>query len=82
MRFVHLDGSHEYDDGLADLRLVIDHLVVGGIIAVDAYKHPLWPGVADAVRGFRKEPDDESELADLNRHGAEGRGLYLVKGPH
>lgn len=81
-RFVHLDGSHEYDDALADLRLVIDHLVVGGIIAVDDYEHPLWPGVADAVREFRKERDDVSELADLNRHGAEGRKLYLVRGPH
>jgi predicted O-methyltransferase YrrM len=80
-RFVHVDGSHEYDDALADLRLVVDHLVVGGIIAVDDYEHPLWPGVADAVREFRKERDDVSELADLNRHGAEGRKLYLVRGP-
>lgn len=79
-RFVHLDGSHEYGDALADLRLVVDHVCPGGIIAVDDYEHPLWPGVADAVRDFRSERDDVFELADLNRHGAEGRKLYLVQG--
>jgi predicted O-methyltransferase YrrM len=51
-RFVHFDGSHEYADALADLRLVVDHIVPGGIIAVDDYEHPLWEGVTDAVRDF------------------------------
>jgi cephalosporin hydroxylase len=77
-RFVHVDGSHEYADALADLRLVSDHLVPGGIIAVDDYEHPLWAGVADAVRSFRREQPNVFELADLNRHGAEGRKLYLM----
>lgn len=79
-RFVHVDGSHEYADALADLRLVADHIVPGGIIAVDDYEHPQWAGVADAVRDFRSERSDVSELADLNRHGAEGRKLYLMVG--
>jgi len=79
-RFVHVDGSHEYADALADLRLVVDHIVPGGIIAVDDYEHPLWAGVTDAVRDFRSERPDVSELADLNRHGAEGRKLYLMVG--
>jgi predicted O-methyltransferase YrrM len=79
-RFVHVDGSHEYADALADLRLVVDHIVPGGVIAVDDYEHPLWAGVTDAVRDFRRERPDVSELGDLNRHGAEGRKLYLMVG--
>jgi len=77
-RFVHVDGSHEYADALADLRSVSDHLVPGGIIAVDDYEHPLWAGVVEAVRSFRLEQTNVFELADLNRHGAEGRKLYLM----
>jgi len=77
-RFVHVDGSHEHADALADLRLVVDHIVPGGIIAVDDYEHPLWAGVTEAVHDFRRERPGVSELADLNRHGAEGRKLYLL----
>ena len=77
-RFVHVDGSHEYADALADLRAAIGHVVPGGIIAVDDYEHPLWTGVTHAVHDFRRERRDVSELADLNRHGAEGRKLYLI----
>jgi predicted O-methyltransferase YrrM len=78
-RFVHVDGSHDYEDALADLRLAYRHLDVGGVIAVDDYEHPQWPGVTPAVEKFLAEHDEVAAVADLNRHAESGRKLYLAR---
>ena len=77
-RFVHVDGSHEEDDVILDLRLARRHLAPGGVIVVDDYDHPDWPGVTAAVHTFLAEAPETGTVADLNRHSESGRKLYLA----
>jgi SAM-dependent methyltransferase len=77
LRFAHVDGSHAQEDALADLELCARHLVPGGIIAVDDYRHPDYPGVTAAADEFLAGHRSFRVLADLNRAGALGRKLYL-----
>jgi predicted O-methyltransferase YrrM len=77
-RFIHVDGSHERNDVLHDLRTVRRHLAPGGIIVADDYEHPDWPGVTEAIEVFRSEAPELVEVADLNRHAESGRKLYLM----
>jgi predicted O-methyltransferase YrrM len=77
-RFIHVDGSHERNDVLHDLRTVRPHLAPGGIIVADDYEHPDWPGVTEAIEAFRAEAPELVEVADLNRHAESGRKLYLM----
>lgn len=76
-RFIHIDGGHSRDQTLFDLNLCKKHLQPKGIMVVDDYCHPDWPGVKEAVDAFLEENPDFSILADLNRHGAKGRKIYL-----
>jgi predicted O-methyltransferase YrrM len=77
-RFVHVDGAHAHAVCLQDLRLSARHLLPFGVIAVDDYAYPQYPGVTFAVRDFLTEHPHYEVLADLNRHGAGGRKLYLT----
>ena len=79
-RFVHVDGAHAHADCLNDLRLSAAHLLPFGIIAVDDYQYPRYPGVTTAVDTFLAEHPTCQVVADLNRHGAGGRKLYLSFG--
>jgi len=76
-RFAHVDGGHRMEDALYDLRLCAQHIVPGGVVAVDDYQHFRYPGVTEAVHSFLAERADFSVLADLNRRGAIGRKVYL-----
>lgn len=78
-RFVHVDGDHSPQGAEHDLRLAWRHLAPAGIIAVDDYHHPRWPGVTTGVDAFLDDHPDAAILADLNRHGAAGRKLYLTR---
>jgi predicted O-methyltransferase YrrM len=78
-RFVHIDGSHQYEDALHDLRLAAEHTLSRGIIAVDDYEHPYWNEVTAAVEEFVATADDFVVLADLNRHAEAGRKIYLIR---
>lgn len=78
-RFIHVDGGHSLAEALGDLRLAARHLASGGVLAVDDHAHPDFPEVTAAVRQFTAESADIHVLADLNRHGALGRKLYLVR---
>jgi predicted O-methyltransferase YrrM len=78
-RFVHVDGGHALEQALFDLNLCKPHVVPQGIIALDDNAHPGYPGVEEAARRFLQENSDIRVLADLNRHGAMGRKLYLIK---
>lgn len=79
-RFVHVDGGHSTEEALADLLLVADHTLPHGVVAVDDYDHPRWPGVREACDRFLKQRPDFTAFADMNRWGALGRKLYLVRG--
>jgi predicted O-methyltransferase YrrM len=78
-RFAHIDGSHQFEDALADMRLAASHLRPGGVVVVDDYEHPDFPDVARAVIAFRAAHPEFLELADLNRHAEPGRKLYLLR---
>jgi hypothetical protein len=78
-RFVHIDGGHSEEQTLFDLNLVKNQLIVNGIVAVDDYHHRYHPGVAKAVDNFLADNEQFSVLADLNRHGAIGRKIYVIR---
>ena len=50
-----------------------------GVIVVDDYHHPHWSDVTVGVDRFLSETREFDVLGDLNRHGALGRKLYLIK---
>ncbi len=79
VRFAHVDGGHSSAETLADLRRVDERLLSRGVIAVDDYHHRAFPEVTVAADRFLSERPDYHVLADLNRHGAVGRKLYLQK---
>lgn len=58
VRFFHVDGGHNADEALNDLRLASNCLVEGGIIALDDPFRPEWPGVTEAVIRFLDENYD------------------------
>ena len=78
-RFIHVDAGHSKEEAQHDLRLADAHLLEKGIISVDDYKHFRFPGVVEAVEIFMNEHQNYAVAADLNRRGASGRKLYLVK---
>jgi hypothetical protein len=51
-RFVSVDGSHEYDDVLWDLRVAEQVLAAGGIIVADDFINPICLGVTAAIYHF------------------------------
>lgn len=79
-RCAHIDAGHSHEEALFDLRLVADHIVKGGLIIVDDYLHPSWPGVTTAVEAFLKERNDFVVVAAMNRSAAAGQKLYLSRG--
>jgi len=48
-RFIHVDGSHQYDAVKRDIATVKDLLLDGGIVSFDDYRALHAPGVAAAV---------------------------------
>lgn len=78
-RFIHIDGGHSREVALADMRLCAAHLAPQGVMVMDDYENRYWPGVTAAVDLFLAEYSNFTALADLNRHGAIGRKIYLVR---
>jgi len=79
-RFIHIDGAHDEETVLHDLKLVHPTLKVKGLLVLDDYHHPDFPGVAKATDQFLKIYEKKYNiLSDINRHGALGRKLYLFK---
>ncbi|MFG0257458.1 MAG: class I SAM-dependent methyltransferase [Phycisphaerales bacterium JB043] len=81
-RFAHIDGAHDADTAHHDIALASRHMLAHGVIAIDDYHHPDWPGVTDAADRFLSENPDWHPIADMNRHIAKGRKLYLARTPN
>jgi hypothetical protein len=79
VRFAHIDGGHDVATVRADLALCARYLMPSGVMAVDDYAHPQYPGVTEAVNEFLDCQASFHILADLNRSGALGRKLYLAR---
>jgi hypothetical protein len=54
-RFFHIDGGHNCEEALSDLRLAADSLIGKGVIALDDPFREDWPGVTEAVIRFLDE---------------------------
>ncbi len=54
-RFFHIDGGHNCDEALSDMRLASKVLLSQGIIALDDPFQPGWPGVTEALIRFLDE---------------------------
>jgi len=78
-RFIHVDGDHSEKGTREDLELAARLLRPGGVMALDDFEHPKWAGVTPAARSFLAEHDDIRVLADVNRHNATGRKLYVTR---
>lgn len=48
-RFVHIDGSHTYENVRTDLRTARELLLPTGIVALDDYRSPYFPGTVYAI---------------------------------
>jgi predicted O-methyltransferase YrrM len=55
--FVHIDGEHTEKGALQDLRIASTHLKQDGVLIVDDWCHPMFPGVQSAVHMFMAESD-------------------------
>ena len=78
-RFTHIDGGHSAEQAYQDLKKCGLHTQQNGIIVMDDYHNKDWLGVTEGTDRFLAENPGFSILADLNRHGALGRKLYLIK---
>lgn len=54
-RIFHIDGGHNSDEALSDLRLAISCIIPGGVIIVDDPFRTAWPGVTEAIVKFLKD---------------------------
>lgn len=78
-RFIHIDGGHSAEQAYYDLKLCSKHIIQNGVMVMDDYHNKQWPGVTEGTDRFLRENREFAVLADLNRHGAIGRKLYLIK---
>ena len=78
-RFAHVDGGHSVEECYSDLAKVAPLVIPNGIVAVDDYDHPDWPGVKPATDRWLSESPQFRTIGDLNRAGAKGRKLYAVR---
>jgi len=62
-RFFHIDGGHNADEALSDLRLAAECVVPSGVIIVDDPFRSEWPGVTEAVIRFLDERPDFGAVA-------------------
>jgi len=49
IRLFSIDGGHTVVHALNDLKLAEQTLVAGGVVVVDDFMHPGWPGVTEAA---------------------------------
>lgn len=57
-RFFHIDGGHNADEALADLKLATQATIEKGVIVVDDPFRQDWPGVTEALIRFLDEHND------------------------
>lgn len=53
--FCHVDGGHSAEETYGDLDLCAKVLLPGGLLALDDYFNPWFPGVAEGAIGYSKD---------------------------
>ena len=51
-RFFHIDGGHDEDEALNDLKLAANSIIEKGVIVIDDPFRSEWPGVSEAIIYF------------------------------
>lgn len=57
--FCHIDGGHTPEETFKDLDLCCRLLMPGGLLALDDYFNPAFPGVSEGANEFRLEQQDK-----------------------
>jgi predicted O-methyltransferase YrrM len=65
--FVHVDGLHTEKQVMSDLAKVSEMLAVGGVIAVDDFTSPWFPGIQSAMYRFILENDYRIFLVSMQK---------------
>ncbi len=65
IRLFSVDGSHTYQHTLNDLRLAESVIAEGGIVVVDDFFNPAWPGVPDALAAYLRNGPKPTLLAPI-----------------
>lgn len=71
-RLWSVDGCHMAGHARSDLELAFDTLAPGGVVVLDDFFHPEWPGVTEAALGLLADRRDIAPVA----HGC--NKLFLV----
>jgi hypothetical protein len=51
----HIDGGHSAEETYHDIALCHEILMDGGLLAIDDYFNPAWPGVSEGGIGFMRD---------------------------
>jgi SAM-dependent methyltransferase len=65
IRLFSVDGSHTFEHTLNDMRIAERALSEGGLVIVDDFLNPAWPGVVDAITAYLREPDRPTKLVPV-----------------
>ena len=65
--FVHIDGLHTEDQVLLDLKSISSKLIPDGVIVVDDFTNPWFPGVQSALYKFLAENDFRIFLVSMQK---------------
>lgn len=65
--FVHIDGLHTEDQVLSDLKSISSKLIPDGVIGVDDFTNPWFPGVQSALYKFLAENDFRIFLVSMQK---------------
>ena len=65
VRLFSVDGSHTRHHTLNDMKIAEACLLDGGVVVVDDFLNPEWPGVAEAVLAYLTEADRPGKLQPI-----------------
>ncbi len=81
-RVFHVDGGHNPDEALIDLKLAADSTIESGVIVLDDPFRMEWPGVTEALIRFLDErPDYRAIMTGFNKlvlAREKWSGIYLA----
>lgn len=79
VRLFSVDGSHTCEHTLNDLVIAEESVCEGGIVIVDDFFNPDWPGVPEAVIRYLDRPAEKRRLVPI---GYGDNKLYLTTPSH
>jgi len=65
IRLFSVDGSHTREHTLNDIAIAEGSLTEGGVVVVDDFFNPAWPGVPEAIFAYLAGPDRPEKLEPI-----------------